>query len=141
MRVLTRGDQFNGHSRFDTWLFTIARNLVMDQHRKRSMLSLDEMCDRDGDASPVEFAAQESSPFDHCCGRQDREHLAAALLMIEPLHREVVLLRFKEELSLDEIARVTGSPLSTVKSRLYRGLAALKPKLNTLRNEQAGEKI
>jgi RNA polymerase sigma-70 factor (ECF subfamily) len=35
MRVLKRGDQFNGKSRFDTWLFTIARNLVIDVRRKR----------------------------------------------------------------------------------------------------------
>jgi RNA polymerase sigma-70 factor (ECF subfamily) len=41
----------------------------------------------------------------------------------------VLVLRFHEELSLEEIAKVTQAPLSTVKSRLYRGLAAIKPKL------------
>ena len=40
-----------------------------------------------------------------------------------------LVLRFHEELSLEEIAKVTRAPLSTVKSRLYRGLAAIKPKL------------
>jgi RNA polymerase sigma-70 factor (ECF subfamily) len=45
------------------------------------------------------------------------------------LYREVLVLRFHEELSLEEIAQVTRSPLSTVKSRLYRGMAAIKPKL------------
>src|ERR1700743_2093447 len=45
MRVLVRGDQFNGKSRFDTWLFTIARNLVIDLRRRRSMASLEEMCE------------------------------------------------------------------------------------------------
>jgi RNA polymerase sigma-70 factor (ECF subfamily) len=43
MRVLVRGGQFNGQARFDTWLFTIARNLVIDQRRKRTMSSLDEL--------------------------------------------------------------------------------------------------
>ena len=43
MRVLKRGDQFNGKSRFDTWLFTIARNLVIDVRRKRTMSSLEAM--------------------------------------------------------------------------------------------------
>ena len=37
MRVLVRGDQFDGRARFETWLFTIARNLVIDQRRKRTM--------------------------------------------------------------------------------------------------------
>lgn len=141
MRVLTRGGQFNGRARFETWLFTIARNLVIDQRRKRSMLSLDEMCDVGGEDRPIEFASHESSPFEHCCSQQDREHLSSALLMLEPLYREVVVLRFQEEMSLEEIARVTNAPLSTVKSRLYRGLAALKPKVNSLRGEHCGEDI
>jgi len=37
MRVLLRGSQYNGKARFDTWLFTIARNLVIDLSRKRTM--------------------------------------------------------------------------------------------------------
>jgi RNA polymerase sigma-70 factor (ECF subfamily) len=45
------------------------------------------------------------------------------------VQREVVLLRFQEELSLEEIAGITSAPLSTVKSRLYRGLEALRPHL------------
>ena len=48
---------------------------------------------------------------------------------LDTLYREVLVLRFHEELSLEEIAKVTRAPLSTVKSRLYRGLAAIKPKL------------
>src|SRR5215469_6653993 len=43
MRVLVRGGQFNGKSRFETWLFTIARNLVIDYRRKKTMASLDEL--------------------------------------------------------------------------------------------------
>src|SRR5438270_2079866 len=45
MRVLMRGSQYNGKARFDTWLFAIARNLVIDLSRKRTMASLDETCD------------------------------------------------------------------------------------------------
>src|SRR5271170_6706907 len=44
MRVLMRGAQYNGNARFDTWLFTIARNLVIDIRRKRTMMSLEELC-------------------------------------------------------------------------------------------------
>jgi RNA polymerase sigma-70 factor (ECF subfamily) len=132
MRVLIRGGQFNGKARFDTWLFTVARNLVIDLRRKRTMSSLDEMFEATGDDDRpmgIEIAADSPSPFDQYAGSEDRDRLAAALLQMEPLYREVLVLRFHEDLSLEEIANVTRAPLSTVKSRLYRGLASMKPKL------------
>ena len=132
MRVLVRGAQFNGQARFDTWLFTIARNLVIDQRRKRTMASLDELIEGPGDDDrPMSFeiADGEPTPFDHFSSLEDREQIAAALLQLDTIHREVLVLRFHEDMSLDEIAKVTRAPLSTVKSRLYRGIAAIKPKL------------
>jgi len=141
MRVLTRGAQFNGKARFETWLFTIARNLVIDQRRKRTMSSLDELFEVGGDDDrPMSFeiADGEPTPFDSFANLEDRERIAEALLQLDTLYREVLVLRFHEDLSLDEIAKVTQSPLSTVKSRLYRGMAAIRPKLdlsNPLRRE------
>jgi RNA polymerase sigma-70 factor, ECF subfamily len=127
MRVLMRGSQFNGNSRFDTWLFTIARNLVIDLRRRRSMASLEEMCEAGDEERPFEVPSQEKTPFEHLATMESGQLVADALLNLDPLHREVLVLRFHEEMSLDEIARMTRAPLSTVKSRLYRGLAALKP--------------
>ena len=132
MRVLVRGAQFNGQSRFETWLFTIARNLLIDLRRKRTMSSLDELFEVGGDDDrPLAFevAADGPTPFDRFSNLEDRERIAAALLELDTLHREVLVLRFHEELSLEEIAKVTRAPLSTVKSRLYRGMAIIKPKL------------
>lgn len=132
MRVLVRGAQFNGQARFETWLFTIARNLVIDQRRKRTMGSLDELIEGNGNddrAMSFEIATGDPTPFDHFSNLEDREQIAAALLELDTLHREVLVLRFHEELSLEEIAKVTRAPLSTVKSRLYRGMAMMKPKL------------
>jgi RNA polymerase sigma-70 factor (ECF subfamily) len=133
MRVLVRGGQFNGKARFETWLFTIARNLVIDLRRKRTMNSLDELVEGatdDDRAMSFEVAADEPTPFDRVANLEDRERIAAALMAVDTLHREVLVLRFHEELSLEEIAKVTRAPLSTVKSRLYRGLAMMKPKLD-----------
>jgi RNA polymerase sigma-70 factor (ECF subfamily) len=137
MRVLVRGSQFNGNSRFDTWLFTIARNLVIDLRRRKSMASLEEMCENSEDERRFELPSQEKTPFEHLC-TLERGHLVAdALLTLDPLHREVLVLRFHEELSLEEISRVTRAPLSTVKSRLYRGLAALKPHIESVTRTEA----
>ena len=132
MRVMVRGAQFNGQARFDTWLFTIARNLVIDLKRKRTMASLDELFEVGSeDDRPMAFEIPDGEPtqFDRFSNLEDRERIAGALMELDTLYREVLVLRFHEELSLEEIAQVTKSPLSTVKSRLYRGMAAIKPKL------------
>jgi RNA polymerase sigma-70 factor (ECF subfamily) len=133
MRVLLRGAQYNGKARFDTWLFAIARNLVIDLSRKRTMASLDEMSDGGDDDRPFEVAMSGPSPLDQFQSRENCAEVGEVLLKLDSSYREVLVLRFYEELSLDEIASVTRAPLSTVKSRLYRGLAALKPEMEQLR--------
>ncbi|MGB7549329.1 MAG: sigma-70 family RNA polymerase sigma factor [Terracidiphilus sp.] len=140
MRVLVRGAQFNGKARFETWLFTIARNMMIDQRRKRTMSSLDELFETGNDDDrPMSFevADGQPTPFDHFSSVEDREQIATVLLQLDAPYREVLVLRFHEDLSLDEIAKVTRAPLSTVKSRLYRGLAAIKPRLERARRREA----
>ena len=135
IRVLRRGSQYNGKARFDTWIFTIARNLVIDLSRKRTMASLDEMREggEDSDARPFEIVQDGPSPLEQFQYRENASEVATVLLTLDPAYREVLTLRFHEEMSLEEIATVPRAPLSTVKSRLYRGLAALKPELLKLR--------
>jgi RNA polymerase sigma-70 factor, ECF subfamily len=136
MRVLLRGAQFNGNSRFETWLFTIARNLVIDTRRKRTMMSLEELCEGGEDDRPFEVAGDDPNPFELYQSYENSRIVAELLLALDPLHREVLVLRFHEELSLEEISQVTCAPLSTVKSRLYRGLASLKPRLEAKTSQQ-----
>lgn len=140
VRVLMRGGQYNGQARFDTWLFTIARNLVIDLSRKRTMASLDQMQEPvNDDDRPFEIAAEEPSQFDLLRLREDGAEVSEAMLSLEPNYREVITLRFFEEMALEEIAKVTRAPLSTVKSRLYRGMAALKPQIERIRTRPAAE--
>ncbi|NYF78017.1 RNA polymerase sigma factor [Granulicella arctica] len=141
MRVLLRGAQYNGKARFDTWLFTIARNLVIDLSRKRTMASLDEMNEAGEDDRPFQIAADGPSPLEQFQSRENCAEVARVLLTLEPNYREVLVLRFHEELSLEEIAGVTKAPLSTVKSRLYRGLAALKPEMERLRTTRSHTEV
>ena len=139
LRVLERGSQYNGRARFDTWMFTIARNLMIDHTRRRVMVSLDEAGENDTKREaerPMEIAADTPSPFDHFQSREQAAHVGQALLGLHPLYREVLVLRFHEDMSLEEIAHVSSAPLSTVKSRLYRGMAALRPALEAGREVQ-----
>jgi RNA polymerase sigma-70 factor (ECF subfamily) len=123
LRVLERGSSYDGQSRFEPWLFRIARNLAVDATRKRREFSLDS---NDDDVRPV-TASDEPSPFALAARTEDADRLARSLETLEPVCREALVLRFQEDLSLQEISAIVGAPVSTVASRIYRGLATLRP--------------
>jgi len=125
VRVLERGHLYDGRVPFIAWLLTVARNLTVDWLRRRRPESLDALMAPESDVMPLDLPATAPSPFDALAAAEQSGHLAAALERVPVLFREVLLLRFREELSLDEIATVVGVPLATAKSRLYRGLRAL----------------
>ena len=127
IRVLERGSQYDGRHEFSTWLFTIARNLVIDDLRRKRPASLDSLADEDA-AAPFDLPATgQPSAFDATVQREQNEQISAGMQHISAECRESLLLRFQEGMSLEEIATVTGAPLGTVKSRIYRGLTALEP--------------
>ena len=131
LRVLERGATFDGRSRFEPWLFTIARHLAIDTMRRRKTVSLDQQDEEDwAPASPVSRAA---SPFALAARSQDAARLAGSIETLGPLYREALLLRFQEDLSLQEISVMTGAPVSTVASRIQRGLAALRVQMKGTR--------
>ena len=67
-----------------------------------------------------------TSPLRQVLSHETEENVQASLQKIPAIYREVLVLRFQEELQIDEMAGVLSIPLSTVKSRLYRGLEALR---------------
>ena len=125
VRVLQRGGQYNGRQRFDPWLFAIARNLAIDYLRKKRRAGATLSLPDDPDAILL-FPSSDPSPFEAAARSEDAMRLAGRLHILPPLYREALLLRFQEELSLAEIAQVVGAPVTTVTSRIYRGLAALR---------------
>jgi RNA polymerase sigma-70 factor (ECF subfamily) len=127
IRVLERGHQYNAHWKFEAWLFTIARNLVFDWQRRKKPQSLDELMAPEGDATPFEPSTPpEDSPLERAVQQQSDTTVQAMLGSVPLVFREVLVLRFQEEMRLEEIASITSTPISTVKSRLYRGLETLR---------------
>ena len=123
IRVLERGHQYDGKSKFEGWLFAIARHLVIDWQRQSSKTqSLDALVNPE-EGAPKEFANQEPSPLQQFLSQESDTAVQMCLAKLPAMYREVLLLRFQEEMQLTEIAAVLDAPISTVKSRLYRGLA------------------
>jgi len=129
LRVLERGSSYDGRSRFEPWLFTIARNLAIDHLRKGRTFSLDSNAEGEEDTALQTPASNAPSPFTLAARTEDAERLAGSLELLEPIYREALVLRFQEELSLQEISGVVGAPVATVASRIYRGLRALRSRL------------
>jgi len=125
IRVLERGHQYDGKSKFEGWLFAIARNLVIDWQRQKKAQSLDALTNPE-EGAPVEFAGDEPSPLQQVLTQESEGTVQTALGKMAAIYREVLLLRFQEEMQLTEIAAILDAPISTVKSRLYRGLEDLR---------------
>ena len=128
VRVLEKGHLYDGKSRFVTWLLTIAHNVAIDHLRRRNPASLDEMQESD-DGAPFEVPDAHPSPFEQAAANQQSARLEAALQQLPAIFREVLTLRMQEQLKLEEIAKLIHIPLATVKTRLYRGVQALRPAL------------
>ncbi len=114
--------RLNQPSAFSAWLYRIASNRAFRVLRKRREppRSLDDIDPPAKDDDESRWSAE------------DTEYLHAALDSLGPEHREVLLLRFIEEMSYEDIARVTGSPVGTVRSRLHYAKRALRDVLERM---------
>ena len=136
IRVLERGYQYNAKCKFESWLFAIARNLVIDVSRRKKFRSLEELADPESNQPYEPPDDRAVSALQLLVTRENEQSVQLSLLKVPAYYREVLLLRFHEELGLEEIANVLSVPLSTVKSRLYRGLDALKAVLPEVPHER-----
>lgn len=103
-------------SAFAAWLYRIARNRAFRVLRKRRQPT----CSIDD----IDLAAKgDEEPH---WSAEDAEYIHAALDSLEPEHREVLLLRFIEEMSYEDIARVIDCPIGTIRSRLHYAKRALR---------------
>lgn len=120
---------FKGEARFSSWLYQIALNLCRDRMRRRkgrTLVSLDAM-EADGQA-PV--LRDDTTALDIALTKDVARHVRAAVMALAEDQREVIVLKEYEGLTFQEIADVLDLPVSTVKTRLYRGLDKLKERLS-----------
>lgn len=130
LAVARNAAQFDeGRARFVTWLFTIARNRVFDVQRQRQPLPLDEEV---AEALP---APAEDGPAQRLHDGQLAQALKEAVQALPWAQRETFVLFSMSELSLQEIASLTGVPVETAKTRLRYARNALRARLGEWRVE------
>jgi RNA polymerase sigma-70 factor (ECF subfamily) len=114
LQVVRQIHRYDPERSFDTWLFAIAHNAAIDLLRRRAGEEL-------GD-----YAANTPDALDALIAGERAAGLAAAIEKLPAVYREALTLRFEDGMKLEEIAAVAGVPLSTVKSRVQRGLETLR---------------
>jgi RNA polymerase sigma-70 factor, ECF subfamily len=133
LQVYKSARRYESRAKFSTWLFTIARNLCLNEIRRRSRHPADSI-----EESHTEHEDQPRQQFEDKSGVAPPEKLLhgelaqkieEALAELPENQRTAILLCRQEELSYEEIARVLGCSLSATKSLIHRGRETLKEKL------------
>jgi len=125
-------DQFQGQSKFYTWVVRIAVNQALMKLRRRKTdksVSLDETIDTGEDTIVREIAAWDEDPEQRFSREEIGQILDSAIQDLEPPYRSVFVLRDMEELSTEETAEALGLSVPAVKSRLLRARLQLREKL------------
>ena len=114
---------FRGDAKFSTWLYRLTTNAAIDVMRREKRHQTV------GDGEMIEVADDADSPQETVERTEQQEAVQKALATLSEEYREVLLLRYMEELDYAEIAEVLQLPSGTVKSRINRAKAALKTAL------------
>ena len=121
IKVMDRIHRFKPGSAFAPWLFRIGRNCAYDRLRRRSRWRWAGLAPSEPDKPEREIAA----PVDVVRKVVARGTAEALLARLDPAQREMLWMRFYQELSYEEIANLCGMPVGTVKSRVSRALSRL----------------
>lgn len=130
LRVAERIRHYDSRRSFEAWLFAVARNLAIDHLRRIAPQSLDEE-NKSGETAVTRLRSTDPPALELVLARERAGRLAGALAELPVIYRDVLTLRFEEEMKLEEISEVLGMPLSTVKTRLRRSLVSLRQTLET----------
>jgi RNA polymerase sigma factor (sigma-70 family) len=127
IKVWKKLKSYNPKYSFKTWLFTIARNTTTDYLRKRKDLVFSNFDDKDNGNVILDTLADDALLADEVFAQvQDLDKLNKVLREIPSLYKEVLILRYSNDLSLEEISTILKRPIETVKSQHRRGLLHLK---------------
>jgi RNA polymerase sigma-70 factor (ECF subfamily) len=134
LRAFNKRESFRGECSVDTWVYRIAINLARDHQRNRKQGFWKRLCadtreDAD-DPSLLETVADRRSTAEvSLLAKEEVDTVWQTVRRLSPNQREVFVLRFAEEMGLDEIANALEMEVGTVKSHLSRALSAVRKRL------------
>ncbi|HEX7057007.1 MAG TPA: RNA polymerase sigma factor SigW [Bacilli bacterium] len=131
LRVYRNLDKYDPEQRFSTWIYRIATNLCIDRLRRRKgQYSLDaDLPEGDGLDWHSMLASEERGPESSLLLSETQAKVRKAINTLPQKYKAVVVLRYLQDLSLQEISEILGLPVTTIKTRVHRGREYLRKKL------------
>jgi RNA polymerase sigma-70 factor (ECF subfamily) len=131
LKAYNARDSFRGDCAVYTWLAHIATNLIRDRQRTRKFQFWRRVQKTAPDLSELSslLPSGESSPESQLLARERAQQVSTALEALSSNQRTIFLMRFIEEMELQEICQATGMQISTVKTHLHRAVKAVRLKL------------
>ncbi len=131
VKAYTGRDKFRGDCSVQTWLTSIALNLVRDHQRTRKLQFWRKAAKTATDVMEMAsiLPGKESSPERQLLAREKARAVAGVVKTLSANQRAVFLMRFSEEMELAEIARAMNMPLNTVKTHLHRAVRAVRERV------------
>lgn len=131
LRAYININSFNINLKFSSWLYRIATNLCIDRIRKKKPdYYLDaEVAGTDGLTMYSQIPAETRLPEEDVESLELRDTIQKEISKLPEKYRTVIVLKYIEELSLNEISAILDIPLGTVKTRIHRGREALRKQL------------
>ncbi len=123
---------FRGASSISTWLYSVARSFCIKKRRKSKFAPEERSLDADAAVEARRLADPSKGPEELLAGRQVERALDEAIGALEPMYREVLLLRDVEGLTAPEVGEVLGLSVQAVKSRLHRARLVVRARLAPL---------
>lgn len=132
-------DQYTANYSFSTWLFKIASNACIDFVRKKKYdtLSIDKHVeDEEGKLSTMELHAHGPTPEEGMVQKQNVEMVRSLVDKLKPHYKQIIELRYFQELSIEEIAQQMNLSTGTVKAQLFRAREFLGNVLETMKKSK-----
>ncbi|RRJ62098.1 RNA polymerase sigma factor SigW [Paenibacillus oralis] len=131
LRVYKNWSRYDDKQKFSTWIYRIATNLCIDRLRKRKPnYYLDaEMNDQEGMDGYTLIPGDDKTPETEYLLSETQQTIHQAIAGLPAKYKSVIVLRYLQEMSLQEISDVLDMPVTTVKTRVHRGREFLRKKL------------
>lgn len=127
LKIIENKHRFKDNKKFSTWIYTIAHNMCKNEYRRINNVKEQPL------SKFHETLSISDAPIEEKVEKEELNGLIKqALITLDPIQREIIIMRFQEGMSIREISQIVGCAEGTVKSRLYYSIQKISKKIKLI---------